>query len=273
MGETTMRMIRTSLSVALAACAVVLCSAAPTNTNTDAVKHAQVAGTFPETELTAAVMSSSDDQESSATGANPSDVVEEDIAVHVDDRADLQRQIQELTLQNQELHKRLASRALPSTELLQSKARAGIGLTCQAGKPKCIIDDDTKTRMALTCHCAAESGVSTADRKTCCEGYTENQRDYKYVAGWSMDEAKVMEDVCQSHRQTMPNQEKTMPNQEKEEEEKTEDSSDPCTDLKPGSDERGQCCKDHFAPRMESLKKKLTSYSLRTKECHTPPKN
>merc|ERR1711988_1846156 len=113
---------RTSLSVALAACAVVLCSAAPTDTN--AVDHAQVDGSVPESELTAVVMSSSDmGQESSATGANPSGVVEEDIAARVDDlrrqNQELALRNQEMTLQIQELHKRLASRALPPTELLQ----------------------------------------------------------------------------------------------------------------------------------------------------------
>merc|ERR1711912_94916 len=86
------------------------------------------------------MMSSSDmDKESSATGANPSDVVEEDIAARVDDRANLRRQNQELALRNQELalqiqelRKRLASRSLPSTELLQSS----MGGKCSEAKMK-----------------------------------------------------------------------------------------------------------------------------------------
>merc|ERR1711988_1715801 len=63
------------------------------------------------------------DQESSATGANPSGVVEEDIAARADDlrrqNQELALRNQEMTLQIQELHKRLASRALPPTEQLQ----------------------------------------------------------------------------------------------------------------------------------------------------------
>merc|ERR1712054_295293 len=115
------------------------------------------------------------------------------------------------------------------------------------------------------CECAAESGASTADRKTCCEDYTQNP-DRHFIR--SSADAKGMENTCVNHHQTMPDQEKVEEDEEekkteekKPEEKKTEDKSDPCTDLKPGSDERGQCCKDHFAPLMVPYEKKLRSYS------------
>merc|ERR1712070_1330510 len=260
-GNPTMR-IRTSLFVALAACAVVLCFAAPTDT--DAVEHAQVDGSVPESELTAAVMSSSDmDQDSSSTGANPSEVVEEDIAARFDD---LRRQNQEQALQIQELRKRLASRALPSTELLQSKAK---NVGCQDGRPKCSCGLDTRYKMALTCHCAAQTEASTAERKTCCDMYKQNP-EYHTLDG--AEHAEVMsQHVCQPMEEEKGEEEEEKKGASEGKEE-TEERSDPCTEHKPGSDKRGQCCKDHFEPMREALEKKLASVSSRTDECHSPKK-